>query len=108
MAQQRKIEPTPDTVITDRTWKGQQSYYRERIVSRGGRKLRFYLRCDAYEFQSFAHVSVWRDDKWSTIHDLTGEQMKCGAAYGRSITETSFDADIAELRRVALAVMEGA
>ncbi len=94
-----------EAVISDRTWKGQQSYYRERIVQRGEYRLRYYLRCDSYTFQSYADVDVWRDLKWNNIHRIAGEQMKSGEAYGRHINEASFDEDIAELCRVALAIL---
>ena len=100
------VEPADETVILDRTWLGRQSWYRERIVVRSqGRRVRYFIKSDAYDFQSYAKVSIWRDDEWQTIHQIPGERMKTKASYVDPLVQpTAFDDDIAELRRVATAV----
>ena len=96
-----------ETVIDDRHYLSQQSWYRERIVTWNGRRLRYEIRVNAYDFQSWGKVDVWRDDKWSRIHTLAGEQLKTKASYvDRRVQIEAFDEDIAELRRVAYAVLE--
>ena len=106
----RPVELTDETVILDRTWLGRQSWYRERIVVRSqGRRVRYFIESNAYDFQSYAKVSIWRDDEWHTIHKIPGESMKTKASYvDPRVQPATFDDDIAELRRVAAAVTEGA
>lgn len=92
--------------ISDRTWNGEQSWYREVIEVVGGCKLRLKVRVNAYPFQSYARAQVWRDGKWSEIHTIPGEQLQTKASYvERGVQPARFDADIAELRRVAKAVL---
>lgn len=92
-------------LISDFTWLSDQSWYRERIVERGGNRLRFSVRCNAYAFQSYAEVSVWRD-AWVKLHRIAGEQLKTKASYVTpDVKPEAFDGDIAELRRVADGVL---
>lgn len=95
-----------DTVISDRTWLSQQSWHRERIVKTGAYTIRYHVRCNAYDFQSYADAEVWRDNKWSQVHRIRGEQMRTKAPYVRpDVTPDAFDEDLIELRRVAVAVL---
>ena len=97
-----------EMLITDRTWLGRQAWFRERIVATCGVRLRLKIRSDAYAFQSVANAEVWRDNEgaWSHVHTIAGEQMKTIASYvNRDVKPSAFDEDIAELRRVALAIL---
>jgi hypothetical protein len=101
-----KSKPYPETVISDRIWNSEQSWYRERIIAIGDQRIRFYLRCNAYKFQSYAEVELWRGSEWSQIHRIAGMAMATEASYAdRTVKPSAFDADIAELRRVAGAVL---
>lgn len=92
--------------ISDRTWNGEQSWIREVIEVMGTHKLRLKVRVNAYQFQSYARVQVWRDGKWSEIHTIPGEQIQTEASYVElDVKPERFDADLAELRRVAKAVL---
>lgn len=100
-----KAKATVET-ISDRTWNSEQSWYRELIVEVGSRKLRFFVRKNAYVFQSYARACVWSGDEWKQVHRIAGEQLLTEARYtDRGVTPDAFLADIAELRRVASAVL---
>jgi hypothetical protein len=94
-----------ERVISDRTWNGSQSWYRERIVEQGRVRLRYTVRCDAYVFQSYAEVKIWKGE-WISVYRIAGEQMRTDVSYvDRAVKPQEFDADIAELRRVAIAIL---
>lgn len=92
--------------ISDRTWRGQQSVNREVIETVGVRRVRYTVRIDAYNFQSYARSEVWRDE-WVQIHRISGEQLSTSASYvDKNVAATAFDADIDELRRVTIAILQ--
>ena len=95
-------------VISDRTWNGDQSWYREIIESIDGTRLRFKVRVNAYDFQSYGKAQVWRDGKWHEVHTIPGQQLKSSKTVSyvdRHVRPNQFDDDIVELRRVAKAVI---
>jgi hypothetical protein len=99
-------KPKIDT-ISDRTWQGSQSWNRERIETLNADRLRYVVKCDAYDFQSYAHVSVWRADGWQEIARISGPLMKTRVSYvDRNVTCLAFNADITELNRVARMVLK--
>lgn len=93
--------------ISDRTFKGHQSWNREIIEKiADSNKVRMVVKCDAYAVQSYATAEVWRADGWKQIHQIPGEVLASRVSYiSRDVQPSAFDADIAELRRVALAVL---
>lgn len=97
---------TKPVVISDRTWQGRQSWNRELIESVGAERLRYTVKVDAHDFQSYAKVEVWKDKEWSTVHRIPGQQLKVRVSYVTPIVSpVVFDHDIAELRKVATAVV---
>lgn len=95
-----------EIVISDRTYNASQSWYRERIVTKGDVRLRYSIRRNAYEEQSSAKVQVWSRDEWQGVHFIAGVEMKTIASYvDRAVKPSAFDADLAELRRVAFAIL---
>lgn len=107
MAKKTPKLPIP---ISDRIWRGSQSWNRERIeVLASGQRLQLAVKVDAYDFQSWGRVAVWAAEGWQTIHTIPGQQLATQCSYVASTCEPSaFDVDFAELRRVALAVLESA
>lgn len=102
------VKPDVETRIADRTWRGQQSWNRERIVEVGGSRLRYTVKVDSYAFQSYARVEKWNGDSWHVLHAIPGEQISTRnrISYVTSnVHADAFDDDITELRRVAHAVM---
>lgn len=98
----KKYEPT---VILDSTWNGGQSWNRQRIEVFNNKRFRYTVKVDAYKFQSSATAEIWKEEAWSQVHYIPGENIKTVASYvDKGVTESAFAADINELRRVALAV----
>ncbi len=95
-------------MISDRTWKGHQSWNREVIENVGGRRIRFSIKVDSYDFQSWARAEVWNGDKWNVIHSIAGQEIKSfkKVSYvSRTCSPTVFDEDLKELRSVTNAVL---
>ena len=106
---QHRRRDTTETVISDRTWNSGQSWHRKLVVCAGSRRhrLQFYVCRNAYEEQSCATVDVWANGAWSEVHRIPGVDLLCkSVSYTtRGVGASVFDADIAELRRVAIAVL---
>lgn len=102
-----KVKRPTEIEISDRTWRGQQSWNRERIMqTASGTRLRFYIHCDAYDFQSYGKVELWDGTKWHQIHHIPGQRLDTKVSYvQRDVQPTAFNADMLELRRVAFAVI---
>lgn len=96
------------SAVSDRTWKGQQSVNREVIEKWGERTLRFTIKVDSYDFQSYGKVEVWKDDAWSTVHKIPGQELKSfkkTSYVDRHVNIVAFKEDLDELRTVAMAVL---
>lgn len=97
---------TREREISDRTWKGQQSWNRERIVIIGDKRVRYTVKRDSYDFQSYGKAEVWNGEKWHTVHHIPGQELKNTVSYvGRDVLPTAFLEDMAELARVTRAVI---
>lgn len=88
------------------------------IVTKGDKKVKlmFSIKSDSYAFQSHAKVAVWDDMNmlWSPVHNIHYDAMKTPAglyyqgdksAAGAAAQEHHFNADLAELRRIAYAII---
>ena len=108
----RSTAPAP---IVDRQWRGQKSWNRERIEIMGktpgfrdGVRVRFTFKLDAYDFQSYAKAEVWKGavQGWTAVHSIPGQLLKAVGSYVSATAKPDmFDADLAELRRVATLVL---
>lgn len=65
--------------IRDEAWlsEGDQSWYREQVGEINGHKVRFKIRRNAYDAQSYARAEVWSQDRleWSVVHSLDSARM---------------------------------
>ena len=95
-------------VVSDRTWQGHQSWNRELIENISGKRVRFTIKVDAYDFQSWAKAELWNGEKWNSVHHIPGQQVK---AFGkvsyvsRTCAPSVFEPDINELRAVVKGVL---
>jgi hypothetical protein len=102
-----------EETVSDRTWQGHQSWNRELIVrstdpTRMTRQLRYRVKCDAYDFQSYAVAEIWssRDQEWKQVHRIPGQKMLSKVSYVAPFcSPSSFDDDLKELKRVAMKVV---
>lgn len=94
--------------ISDKTYRHSQSWFREVVLEVEGNKLKYEVEHNAYAFQSWGRAELWNGTKWNLVHAIPGEALR---TYGRtsytskSVDEDAFDEDLAELERVALAVV---
>ncbi len=94
--------------ILDKTYKHSESWFREVVLEVEGHKLKYEVEHNAYVFQSWGRAELWDGTKWNLVHAIPGEELR---SYGRtsyterSAEEDAFDEDLAELERVALAVV---
>ncbi len=97
----------PAKPISERTWNGDQSWHHEVIERAGVMRVRFHVRVNAYKAQSYGRAQVWSGDEWRDVHEIPGEQLQTEVSYvQRGVTAAAFSADMAELRRVTLAVLD--
>ena len=94
--------------ISDKTYRHSQSWFREVVLEVEGNKLKYEVEHNAYAFQSWGRAQLWDGAKWNLVQAIPGEALR---TYGRtsytskSVDEDAFDEDLAELERVALAVV---
>lgn len=94
------------SVISDRVWNNHQSWYREVIERVGDNKVRYTVRVNAYDFQSYAHAEAWLNGEWSKVHQIPGPELKTGISYvEKDVDPKRFDKVLAELRSVTKAVL---
>lgn len=99
-----------ETVISDRLWEDSGMWIRELIVAwrckLGVLKLRFYVRDSPHTRESYASVAEWRAG-WIEVHRIAGARVvsRVHERDSDSVTVDQFTADVAELRRVARAVL---
>jgi len=75
-----------------------------------GKKIKFDIRSNSIKLQCHARVHVWNDvaQNWNLIHYIFPQVMQTSKSlcYGPDVcTVEDFATDLAELRRVALAVL---
>jgi hypothetical protein len=97
---------TGETSITDRVWFSGQAWRRERIIIIDGYRARFSFKADFYKLQSYAKAYVWKDDAWSLVDRVAGEQMYAPCRY-REDTPPNFDVDYAPLEETWRLVVLG-
>lgn len=93
---------------------GEQNWYYEAFYAATAdwpiyKKLRVYIRDNAYAFQSFGRVEIWDQEtrKWNLIASLPGELLATkGTAHHREFPKELFAKDEAELLRLAEMVLE--
>lgn len=108
MPRKTKAAESPNKLaaISDRVWQGRQSWNREVLEAVGTDRVRYTVRCDAYDFQSYATAEVWHADGWHEVHRIPGQAMCSKISYvARQCPAHVFDADLAELRMVARAIL---
>lgn len=96
------------TLISERTWQGHQSWNREVIENIGGKRLRFTIKVDAYDFQSWGKAELWNGERWNEIHHIPGQKLRCMrmvSYVSRTCDPALFEGDIKELRSVAKGVL---
>jgi DNA polymerase IIIc chi subunit len=93
--------------ISSRVWNSEQSWHCEVLEKLAGRKVKLYVRCNSYDFQSYARSYVWKNDEWSFVHEIPGEHLQTNAPYVQKtgISLGTFHEDLTELRRVTLEVI---
>ena len=65
------------TLISERCWKGQQSWNYEAIVKLySTRKLRVTIKRDSYDFQCVARVDLWTGE-WTRVNSLSISECLC-------------------------------
>ena len=102
-----KIKTAPK-VISERVWHGRQSVECERIVSVHGKRVRYLIGVDSYDFQSSATAELWNGEKWHKVHSIPGQAMascKTISYVEKGVTIARFAVDLAELERVTLAII---
>ena len=101
----KEIEKESRT-IEDRVWKrDDRAVCREVIEEAHGRKLRYYIKVDAYEFQSHAYAEVLGSGpQWMPLHHIPGELMnsyKMTSPYSSApVRPRDFQEDLDTLQRV--------
>ena len=96
------------TLISDRTYNQDSSWWREIILADGDTQLRHTIRYNAYRFQSWARVEVWTELGWEQVHRIPGAVL---AGWDRvsytskTVDEAVFEDDLFELDRVASLVL---
>jgi hypothetical protein len=87
--------------------KGSQDVIYKEILNLGKHKVQITIRSDAYNFQSSAKISVWKDLEWSLIDSIHHGQMKTrhGLAYDNYV-ERDFKLDRDTLLKVAKQILE--
>ncbi|QIN81089.1 hypothetical protein GBA65_21890 (plasmid) [Rubrobacter marinus] len=94
--------------IPDKTYRHSQSWFREVVLDVEGKKLKYEVEHNAHVFQPWGRARLWDGTKWNLVHAIPGEELQ---TYGRtsytskSVEEDAFDEDLAELERVAMAVV---
>ena len=92
--------------ISDRTWQGRQSWNREVIEKMGDDRIRYRIKVDAYDFQSYGIAEVWRNEGWRQVHKIPGQQLKTKVSYVvPNVKPYQFDLDLEELRMVTKGVL---
>lgn len=107
-----KVSKAKLTVLDQTVSAGQQSVTATRVLDVGGKMLRFRVKSDSYDFQSYARAELWSrsDGKWNEVHSIPYGLMKTphqlfylpnrsGVAIGR------FEADLEQLQKVALNIV---
>lgn len=100
--------PKKNSVISDRTWAGHQSWNRQVIENVGGKRVRLTVKVDAYDFQSWGKAELWNGEQWHTVHTIPGQQLqsfKKTSYVSRDCQPSVFDADLTELRSVTKGVL---
>jgi hydrogenase maturation factor len=88
--------------------KGKQDCNYEEILSMNDYKIRVSIKSDAYSFQNYARVFVFKDLAWSQIDNIHYSQMKTKSelAYVSNVTENDFKMDRDALIKTAKKVLE--
>lgn len=102
-------------VITDRLWKGSQSWNRVMILEVRDHlglhtdpvKLRVRIKRDGYDEQSYGRIERWDGRQWQPLHAIAGgsKELKAIPSYIADATRKHFEAATEELLRVALKVV---
>ncbi len=95
------------TVISERVYNQNQSWYFKRTVKVGTHKLRTRIRRNAYDFQSSALVERWDGDKWRNVCSAPIMECECRrVSYVQNgITAAHFENDHKRLLKEALAIV---
>lgn len=94
-----------EVTINDRTWLQDSGVHREVIEKAHGKKIRYYVKVDSYQFQSYATAEVLDDTpKWNPLHRIPGATL-CSSDNTSPHSPTAarpaaFEEDLDELRRV--------
>ncbi len=102
------VAAAPETLISERVWYGRQSVNLERIVEIGGKRIRYLIEIDSYDFQSSGRSDLWNGEKWHRVHYIPGPELFTGKMVSyvqKGITARAFAGDLAELVRVTRAVV---
>ena len=77
------------------------SWYYESLWTLRGRKIKIYIRRNAYDFQNEARVSILVEtkDQWNPLTSLPRTELKCNkiSYVDRDVTASAFAEDEAEL-----------
>ena len=76
--------------------------------SESGKKVRYSICSNAYDFQSYARSETWTESGWKTVHSIMSNLMKTPHGLYAQCRRTElrwFDDDLQELRRVTQAIL---
>lgn len=74
-------------VVKEEFWSGRQSSNAERVVKFGPHKIRALVCHDAYDFQSYARVSVWTaENGWKLLTHIPYEKTAMKTTYRVGLT----------------------
>lgn len=102
-----KKAPAVQVIACELAFAWQDVIYTETLRV-GDYSLRIKIRSDAYDFQSFARVSLFSPatGKWSVLHSLSNRATSDGLVYRRpKATEADFAADRETLLKAARAIL---
>lgn len=87
--------------------KGQTCTLVEVVKLPSGKCFRIEIRIDSYKGQQSATISLWNGGVWAMVHSIAGEAMKAehNGYAARGFSRADFEADAAELVRVAIEVV---
>lgn len=89
------------TVVSDRTYNQSNQWTRELVTDAGDdAKLRYTVRYDSIDYQSWARVEVWTDRGWQKVHEIAGAQLigRDNVSYvSRTVSPDAFIDDLIEL-----------
>lgn len=94
-------------IIRENTYNESQSWHYELIIGKYSKRLWLQIRRNAYDFQSYAKISLWSGERWQLVYNEPIEYCECSKVsyIDKKVTRDAFIADAERIIGIAESIL---